>query len=445
MNKKKLALTLGIAVALSPASGSIMAQDFMMESEEYTEIGECENDFCDDYEMNNPEMGADFQKAEGNNPETDSSETKVDSQKTGVDFPEVEAELFETEVNFTDAADHVDQEKTTTEAAMMISSAEDFHKIREHLNGTYILTNDIDFTDVMHQPIGTDEEPFCGVLIGNGYSIKNLEINISDETKEAGLFGVIKDACIMDLMIEYHVSGDREAGWNVGAIAGYSQNSVIEQCILYGTELDAVGFAEDSKIEVEISDLYSQKTDADGTLAENESDSETDMVEAGNAESEITESETTESIPDGEENSYHLSEDETEDEKKDETEDGTEDEIENETENEEETDDSEDNLENEEEEYSLSHGKSYISEIALVYSGAEMLPEMEIYGFDGERNVILLEEDVDYEVTYYNKTLESSDVINVGEIAVTVTGKNQYHGEIHSSYWIVPLCISEFQ
>lgn len=77
------------------------------------------------------------------------------------------------------------------------------------LNGTYILKNDIDLSSVCYKvdgtsandvswtPIGTLGNPFSGKFYGNGYEIKNIYININNNTeKQASLFGYAKDALI---------------------------------------------------------------------------------------------------------------------------------------------------------------------------------------------------------------------------------------------------------
>jgi len=74
-----------------------------------------------------------------------------------------------------------------------ISTRQDFDMIREHPEGSYILTNNI----IIGQgnpwtPIGIDHNsPFTGTLDGNGYSILSLYINYQIDDPFNGYAGVI--------------------------------------------------------------------------------------------------------------------------------------------------------------------------------------------------------------------------------------------------------------
>jgi hypothetical protein len=66
-----------------------------------------------------------------------------------------------------------------------ISTAEEFSNIRNDLLGSYRLTADIDLSGMVWEPIGTSASPFWGVLNGNGYAVKNLNIDLSTNDKFA--------------------------------------------------------------------------------------------------------------------------------------------------------------------------------------------------------------------------------------------------------------------
>ncbi len=99
-----------------------------------------------------------------------------------------------------------------------IYTKEDLNSIRENLVGHYVLMNDIVFTEEDFAeggdfyndgagwlPIGTDASaPFIGIFDGNGYSVKNLRMNMSAETNSAysGLFGYVKNAIIKNLSVQ---------------------------------------------------------------------------------------------------------------------------------------------------------------------------------------------------------------------------------------------------
>ena len=73
-------------------------------------------------------------------------------------------------------------------ADKFIKTPEDFQKISDNLDGYYVLANDIDFKDFgTFEPLGRmadeadpDNHYFHGVLEGNGYSLKNMNISYSD-------------------------------------------------------------------------------------------------------------------------------------------------------------------------------------------------------------------------------------------------------------------------
>jgi uncharacterized repeat protein (TIGR02543 family) len=84
---------------------------------------------------------------------------------------------------------YLENKTLTTNWIEEISTAEEFVKIKESLNGHYKLVADIDLSAIDWTPIGSDTTPFTGVLDGNGYKIKNLTITTIN-SNIAGLFGV---------------------------------------------------------------------------------------------------------------------------------------------------------------------------------------------------------------------------------------------------------------
>lgn len=110
----------------------------------------------------------------------------------------------------------------------------------------FYLEADIDLSDYFWIPIGTQDNPFRGTFIGNGYTISYLYI-INDgffEQEElgcAGLFGVIENARIEYLAVTHLKAGGYYFDENlhfsfeyVGGIAGYVTgfDSRIDNCIV---------------------------------------------------------------------------------------------------------------------------------------------------------------------------------------------------------------------
>jgi hypothetical protein len=124
-----------------------------------------------------------------------------------------------------------------------VRTAEDLSRVRENLGGHYVLEADIDMSEYgVFTPIGTDAEPFTGVLDGNGHSISGLTIE-GERTGNLlyyGLFGVLENAVVKDLTLtdaQILVRNDFDGA--VGFIAGRSTGSLITGCRVASGSLDA--------------------------------------------------------------------------------------------------------------------------------------------------------------------------------------------------------------
>ena len=113
-----------------------------------------------------------------------------------------------------------------------IYDAEDFCNISNDLDGKYILMDDIALGKVKFwEPIGTEDEPFTGVLEGNGNYILQLNSVIFDDNAVAGLFGYIDGAEISNVeIVRSKIVNKKTSGATVGAIAAVAKNSVITGC-----------------------------------------------------------------------------------------------------------------------------------------------------------------------------------------------------------------------
>ena len=113
---------------------------------------------------------------------------------------------------------------------------EDIERINSNPDGSYELTNDIELGD--WEPIGTEERPFKGRLLGNGHTIKfRINKNTSD-SYNAGLFGVINGGTVSDLIIDtdidLQVGGNGTLMANSAGICGKLLNGTIEKCLVKG-------------------------------------------------------------------------------------------------------------------------------------------------------------------------------------------------------------------
>ena len=90
---------------------------------------------------------------------------------------------------------------------------------------------------------------FSGIFNGNGFAIKNIqwEFDMTDGQLVYGLFGALKDATVKNLIIGsldgssyMKYTGTSAANTSVGALAGYSENSTIQNVKNY-VKIDFVG------------------------------------------------------------------------------------------------------------------------------------------------------------------------------------------------------------
>lgn len=134
-----------------------------------------------------------------------------------------------------------------------IKTAAQFNNVRKHLNGNFVLDNNIDLKNYKNfQPIGVytkgtggDEEQanpktaFTGTFDGNGKTIKN--VSISTQTPySAGLFGTISGSSIIrNLNVEnVNVKGTMGVGGVVGLA---SSNALIDGVKLVGNSNKVAG------------------------------------------------------------------------------------------------------------------------------------------------------------------------------------------------------------
>ena len=162
-------------------------------------------------------------------------------------FPAAIAEVYTTENSQTAAqADDKDWSGYTP-----ISSTAELDKLRGNLAGKYYLTQDIIFTEADFaedgafynagsgwEPVGTPEDPFTGILDGNGFCIEGLRIHLSgQETLYAGLFGVnagrVENLGMRGGEVTAEVFSSDESAEQIeayaGSIAGHSPG-IIKDC-----------------------------------------------------------------------------------------------------------------------------------------------------------------------------------------------------------------------
>jgi len=128
----------------------------------------------------------------------------------------------------------------------------------------YILTSDIDFKDAAVDMV----ESFSGKIYGNGFSIKNIKINVSsrkldkDTSKVAGIFKSLKGAHIEDVVFEgltINLSVQPGIPVTVGALSVEANNTTLKN-VSFDTLKINTGRGDDGSAEYRIYDLFASET-----------------------------------------------------------------------------------------------------------------------------------------------------------------------------------------
>jgi hypothetical protein len=135
----------------------------------------------------------------------------------------------------------------TAEDPWRIATAEQFDEVRNHLDGQFVLTGDIDLASFENwTPMGAfvpvsdapeDEETpvlelaFTGTFDGGGHTISNITID-APERAGVGLFGCVAGTgSISNLTVE---NADVLGMMVVGGVVGYGKGSIVENVRLIG-------------------------------------------------------------------------------------------------------------------------------------------------------------------------------------------------------------------
>lgn len=115
----------------------------------------------------------------------------------------------------------------TEEDPYLLQTVEDLEAMHEHLDGYFLLANDMDVSLAWLTPIGDElEGPFTGTLDGGGHTITGLKLVLPDN-KYTGLFGYLEGTVKNLKLAEVQVVGGRFTG----AVAGEAGvGSLITDC-----------------------------------------------------------------------------------------------------------------------------------------------------------------------------------------------------------------------
>ncbi len=128
----------------------------------------------------------------------------------------------------------------TAEFGSLIMNVEQLGALANARDGSYALGTDIDLSGVAWTPIGTSSAPFTGSLYGQGHAITGLHCD-NASGNYMGLFGVAKDATLVDIHLEDVVINGRQY---TGALAGETQGATtIRHCSASGVVSNNYGYA----------------------------------------------------------------------------------------------------------------------------------------------------------------------------------------------------------
>jgi hypothetical protein len=178
-----------------------------------------------------------------------------------------------------DDINRADSDIYSTKNPILISSAEDFARIGTTgypENGYYIMTNDIDFSNVQGNPSrNLNNKPFTGTFNGNGYTIRNFNYSelfgnravshVGHNIVNYGIFPILgTGGRILNLnadnaSIEFrnrNVAGQTEiwglnadrATYKIGVIVGYNAGGIIENCHVTNSMVLAYIFCQSGNI-----------------------------------------------------------------------------------------------------------------------------------------------------------------------------------------------------
>lgn len=153
----------------------------------------------------------------------------------------------------------------TKENPYVITTAEQLIHMKFELSAYYKLGSDIDLSEIDWIPLGTKLLPFTGYFDGCGYTITGLAIH-NEELDYAALFGIIKNATIMNLNITcVNMAGHAYVGALVGI--AYGEENYIYNCTVVKGTITGVDYVGGliGKIEGGIIEKCSTKLDIQAT------------------------------------------------------------------------------------------------------------------------------------------------------------------------------------
>lgn len=168
-------------------------------------------------------------------------EAVVLSKETKNIAVEVKKELKPTPDDFVQPVTKLSETQAVAQGYTVIKTATEFKNlINANLAGKYILGNDLDMKELgtVNRTV-VDAGTFTGTLEGNGYSIKNLSIQSSDNY--TGLIARTSNARIKNLLLEDTTINNSVSRHSFGALVGRAENGTqIDNCGAKNVSINAI-------------------------------------------------------------------------------------------------------------------------------------------------------------------------------------------------------------
>ena len=136
---------------------------------------------------------------------------------------------------FMAAVNRLTEQQAIQQGYTVVHNAQEFVNAMTDLDAKVILMDDIDLSELSsYTPIGNMSNPFTGSFNGNGYTISNLNLTVTDANSPIGLFGAIENADIRNVRIENATLQDAMV-LAAGILSGYAWSSTIDNVSVDGT------------------------------------------------------------------------------------------------------------------------------------------------------------------------------------------------------------------
>ena len=136
---------------------------------------------------------------------------------------------------FIEEVQQLTEEEAIAQGYTVIKTADELQAMENDLNGKYILMNDIDLAGYDWEAVGDKTNGFKGEFNGNGFVIRNLTINTTEDYQ--GLFGYADDDLNLIISNVGLVNVNVKGGNNTGALVGYlgpGNSGMINNCYSSG-------------------------------------------------------------------------------------------------------------------------------------------------------------------------------------------------------------------